>query len=161
MIIMRALLATLLVLAAATAHADSSVPGNGAGSPVLASLQRTACLGRCPMYAVTVLRDGSVHWEGKRFVKVVGKAVAKLTPATIAKLVDAFKRADYFALQDRYVRYDVTDHPSALTSFDDGTRKKTIAHYHGDRSAPQSLDVLEEEIDEIVGTGRWIGPDQR
>ena len=161
MIIMRALVIPLLLLAAATSHADSSVPDNGGGSPVLASLQRTACLGRCPMYTVTVLRDGTVQWEGKRFVKVVGKAAAKLTPATIAKLIDAFERADYFARKDRYVRYDVTDHPSALTSFDDGKRKKTIAHYHGDRSAPQALDVLEEEIDEIVGTSRWIGPDQR
>jgi hypothetical protein len=161
MIIMRALVATLLLLIAAGAHADATVPSNSAGSPVLATLERTACYGRCPIYTVTILRDGTVRWEGTRFVKVVGKAEAKLPAATVDKLVEAFKSAGYFALADKYTRYDITDHPSAITSFDDGTRKKKIQHYHGDRSAPEALSQLETRIDELAGTARFIGRDQR
>jgi hypothetical protein len=158
---MRTLVAACLVLVATTARADSSVPDKGGASPLLASLARTACYGRCPIYKVTVMRDGTVQWEGERFVKVTGKATAKLSAAAIAELVDAFKRADYFALKDKYDRYDVTDHPSAITSFDDGTRHKTVSNYHGDRSTPERLDALEAHIDEIVGTAKWIGRDQR
>ena len=131
-------------------------------SRLLASLERTACYGRCPIYTVTVLRDGTVQWEGERFVEGHrqgdGQAVGR---EQLAELADAFQKAGYFALKDKYTSYDVTDHPSANTSYDDGTRHKTIAHYHGDRSAPEALDELEARIDEIVGTGKWIGRDQR
>ncbi|MCU1278658.1 MAG: hypothetical protein JWM53_2204 [bacterium] len=157
MIAMRNFVAACVVLAATLAHADSSVPEKGAVSPVLASLERTACYGRCPIYKVTVLRDGTVLWEGERFVKVTGKATAKVSAAAITDLAKAFARADFFALQDKYDSYDVTDHPSAITVFDDGKRKKTIHHYHGDHSAPKALVELEDRIDTLVGTSKWIG----
>ena len=158
---MRTLAAVCVLAVASLAFADSSVPAAPAGAPVMVSLQRTACYGRCPIYTVTVLRDGTVQWEGKRFVKVVGKATAKLPAAKLAALAEAFKRADYFALADKYESYDVTDHPSAITSYSDGKREKTIHHYHGDRSAPEQLSELEGRIDELVGTSRWIGRDER
>ena len=157
---MRNLVAACLVLAASIAQADSSVPQPGSASALLASLERTACYGRCPIYTVTVLRDGTVLWEGRRFVKVTGKATAKLPAATVTALADAFKKAGFFAFADRYERYDITDHPSALTSYSDGTRNKTVHHYHGDQSAPAALDELERRIDELVGTARWIGKER-
>ncbi len=155
---MRILLAASLLLSASVALADSSVPPTAAGaSPVLATLQRTACYGRCPIYKVTVLRDGTVRWEGERFVKTTGAATAKLSASALAELAKAFARADFFALADKYTRYDVTDGPSAIVSFDDGKRKKTIEHYHGDTSAPPALEELESTLDRVIGTGRWIG----
>jgi hypothetical protein len=157
---MRTLAAAFLVLVATLAQADSSVPEKGATSTVLASLERTACYGRCPIYKVTVLRDGTVLWEGERFVRVTGKATAKLSAAAITDLGKAFARADFFALHDKYDSRDVTDHPSAITTFDDGKRKKTIRHYHGDHSAPVALGELENRIDELVGSARWIGKER-
>ena len=149
-----------LVLFGSIALADSSVPEKGAASPPIVSLARTACYGRCPIYKVTVLRDGTVLWEGERFVQVTGKVTAKLPAAAMTDLGKAFARADFFALQDKYDSYDVTDHPSAITTFDDGKRKKTIHHYHGDRSAPKALDELEDRIDALVGTTKWIGKER-
>jgi uncharacterized protein DUF6438 len=154
------ILAALLLLGS-VALADSSVPNAGGASAPVVSLERTACYGRCPIYKVTVLRDGTVLWEGERFVKTVGKATAKLPPAALAQLADAFKTADFFALHDKYESYDVTDHPSAVTTFDDGKRKKTVRHYHGDRSAPKAVYELEDAVDRIVGTAKWIGREQR
>jgi Domain of unknown function (DUF6438) len=158
---MRTLVASLVLCAASLALADSSVPQAPVASSVMLSLERTACYGRCPIYTVTVLRDGTVQWEGRQFVKTTGEATAKLPAATLTALADAFKRADYFSLHDKYDSYDVTDHPSAITSYSDGSKKKTIHHYHGDRSAPEKLSELESRIDELVGTSKWIGRDQR
>jgi hypothetical protein len=152
------ILAAFVVMASATlALADSTVPEPSSGASVMLSLERTACFGRCPIYTVTVLRDGTVRWEGKQFVKVSGKATAKLSAATLAALADAFKRAGYFALADQYENHDMTDGPTAIMSYADGAKKKTIRHYHGDSSAPQKLSQLESRIDELVGTVRWIG----
>ena len=36
---------------------------------LLASIQRTACFGQCPMYRATFLDNGEVKYVGKRFVK--------------------------------------------------------------------------------------------
>jgi len=154
------ILAALLLLGS-VALADSSVPSTGGASAPTVSLERTACYGRCPIYKVTVLRDGTVLWEGERFVKTTGKASAKLPAAALAQLADAFRTAGFFALQDKYERYDITDHPSAIVTFDDGKRKKTVHHYHGDTSAPKQLYELEDAIDRIAGTAKWIGRDQR
>ena len=152
---MRTLVALLLL--GSVALGDSSVPKEGGASTPMVSLERTACYGRCPIYKVTVLRDGTVLWEGERFVKTAGKATAKLSAAAVAELAKAFAKADFFALHDKYDSYDVTDHPSAIVMFDDGKRKKTVHHYHGDRSAPKALYELEEAIDYGIGTQRWIG----
>jgi hypothetical protein len=154
---MRTLVAAVVLAAATLAFADSSVPEAPSGSSVMLSLERTACYGRCPIYKVTVLRDGTVRWEGVEFVKVTGKATAKLPAATLAALADAFKRADYFALADDYTHRDMTDHPSAVLSYADGGKKKAIRHYHGDHSAPAQLSELESRVDELVGTAKWIG----
>ena len=150
------LAAALGLVAASSALADSSVPQAAGKSGVLVSLERTACYGTCPIYTVTVLGDGTVLWEGRRFVKVTGKAKAKLSEAKLTALEDAFKEADFFSLADTYVQYDMTDQPSAITQFDDGKRKKSIRHYHGDRRAPPALSELENKIDQIIGTVRWI-----
>src|SRR3954469_345953 len=104
----------LLLLLGSVALADSSVPKQAAGSALTVSLERTACYGRCPIYKVTVLRDGTVEWQGEQFVKTRGKATAKLSPATMAQLAEAFKAADFFALHDKYDNREMTDQPSAI-----------------------------------------------
>lgn len=124
---------------------------------VLATLERTACYGTCPIYKVTVYRDGAIEWAGEKFVKVVGAASGHATAAQLQKLRDAFARADYAALRDKYESYDVTDNPSAITSFSDGGRVKTVSHYYGDTHVPESLGQLETAIDEILETTRWVG----
>jgi hypothetical protein len=145
------------ILSCAIALADTSAPAPERGA-VLATLERTVCFGTCPSYRVTVFSDGRVQWEGASFVKVKGKATAKLTPAELAALRDAFRDAKYFARQDADC-YDVTDNPSANTSFDDGKQKKSIKHYYGCRSSKDApaLTALENKIDAILGTERWVG----
>lgn len=150
------ILAALLLLSS-VALADSSVPNAAGASPVMVTLERTACYGRCPVYKVSVLRDGTVSWDGERFVKTTGKATAKLPASAMSELAKAFARAGFFALHDKYESYDVTDNPSAIVSFDDGKRNKTIRHYHGDSSSPKELYELEDRIDQLLGTARWIG----
>jgi hypothetical protein len=51
----------------------------------------------------------------------------------------------------------VTDLPSAISSATVGGRTKRIEHDHGCGSAPGALQVLEQRIDEVLGSGRWTG----
>jgi hypothetical protein len=156
---MRGLVITMALTLAMMARADTTAPQSTAGT-LVASLERTACYGTCPIYKIWIFSDGTVKYEGKRFVKKTGAAVGKLAPKALAQLAKVFARADFFALDEKYERSDITDGPSAIVFYDDGTRRKTISHYHGDTSAPESLRKLEDEIDRVVKIDRFAGTEK-
>jgi Domain of unknown function (DUF6438) len=168
---MRALL-TLVVLitsAAACGSAPSapatSPPSNrggassGAHEP-MATIERTPCFGWCPVYKVTVFRDGTLEYDGDSYVKTKGKATGRLSADQLAKLDELFQANNYLALADRYTDANVTDMPSVNTSYTVGGKTKTVEHYQGNNSAPAGLSVVEEGIDRIIQIERWIGTEK-
>lgn len=127
---------------------------------LLASLERGVCYGTCPAYKLTVYRDGKVEYVGKDFVKKIGKASGTLTDAQLAALDKLFLDAKYTSeYKAAYTSYDVTDNPSANTSYQPvgATKPKSVAHYYGDTHAPASLTEIESKFDDIVKIERWIG----
>ena len=138
--------------------------GKPTGSDDQITLERTACFGTCPMYTLTIKGDGSVTFDGKRFTKTIGTANGKITPADFRSLVREFEKINYFSLPDSYTPgtrecpQRVTDMPSANTSIHVNGRTKIVAHYHGcgTAGALAKLTALENKIDEVVGTEKWI-----
>jgi hypothetical protein len=124
---------------------------------VMATLERTACFGSCPMYKVTVYRDGVVAYDGEMFVKQKGAHTGQITANEVADLDRAFGDAHYFDLADKYTNYEMTDMPSANTSYAQGGRTKSIEHYYGDSKAPEALSQLEDKIDTIIHIEQFIG----
>lgn len=125
--------------------------------PVLATLGREACYGFCPIYTVTVHTNGVVQYEGENFVKVMGKATGQLDEPALARLKQAFATAKFASLKNSYETVSRTDAPTAVVSYGDGAKKKSVRHYHGDMNAPPALDQLENDIDAIVHIEQWIG----
>jgi hypothetical protein len=127
---------------------------------LLASLRRTACLGQCPVYTVTIFRDGLVEYEGESFVKAAGKVSAQLDRAQLVAIDELFARNGYLVLGDAYDDHGVMDFPWAYTSYrPSGCSTKSIAHYYGDPDAPRALVVIEDGLDRIVDIEQWIGTD--
>jgi hypothetical protein len=163
---MRVVLALLVVAACggppspAAVSTSTPAPAAAAHEP-LATIERTACHGFCPIYKVTVFRDGAVDYEGTRFVKTKGSAQGKLAPEQLAALDQLFQSNHYLGLHDAYEEYKVTDMPSIHTSYvPAGGKAKTVRHYVGDRSAPSELTAVEQGIDWIVDIEHWIGSDE-
>jgi hypothetical protein len=138
------------------ARADNTVPSGGSAT-LVASLERGPCYGTCPIYKVSVFSDGTLKYEGIRFVKKTGAQTGKLKPGDLDQLVKAFRDARYFDLADAYDHADVTDHASVRTSFSDGGKTKSVHHYLGDHSAPAELAALELAFDQIVKIERFTG----
>ena len=124
---------------------------------VLATLQRTACYGRCPIYVVTVYRDGAVEFVGDEYVKTKGKATGSITLAQVDAIEDLFVKNHYTTLRDSYEEVQVTDMPSARSSYRslDGQVKR-VGHYYGDRDAPEILATIEEGLDSLVNIDQWV-----
>jgi hypothetical protein len=129
---------------------------------VLATLQRTACYGRCPIYVVTVYRDGAVEFVGEEYVKTKGNATGHITLAQVDAIEDLFVNNHYTTLRDSYEELQVTDMPSAKSSYRslDGHVKR-VGHYHGDRDAPPILATIEEGLDTLVNIDQWVGGTHR
>jgi hypothetical protein len=152
----------LLVMACGAASHTATPPADPAGSAgshePLATLERTACYGFCPVYKVTIFRDGVVEYDGEQFVKVQGRATGHLGARQLAELDALFQQNGYLQLASSYQKQTVTDLPSAFTSYSPAPgRTKSVKHYLGDWSAPEALTRVEEGIDRIVHIEQWIG----
>lgn len=119
---------------------------------VVITLERTPCFGFCPSYFVTVHGNGTVVYEGGDFVEVKGAQRSEIPQEGVQELVDEFYEIGFFSLRDRY-EAQVTDLPSQTTSITvDGTTK-TVYRYGFE---PERLAMLEDKIDEIAGTEKWV-----
>lgn len=127
---------------------------------LLATIERTGCLGWCPIYKLSVYADGALEYDGEMFVKTKGHATGKLAAAQVDELEALFDHEKYFALKDSYEKYTVTDMPSVVTSFHGQGQHKTVHHYLGDDSAPTALGEVELGIDRITNIDQFIGTDK-
>lgn len=127
------------------------------GQPVTIRLERTACYGRCPIYRVEIRGDGLVTYTGERFVAVTGVRTRRIPPAAVARLVDQFRAANFYALKDSY-RAGITDMPSAITTLRIGRHSKRVVDYAGQMAGmPPAVSDLEQAIDRAAGTEAWVG----
>jgi hypothetical protein len=130
--------------------------------PPAISLERTPCFGGCPVYTISVSSSGQVTFEGKAHVRELGTHTAEIPGQQVDALLMELKRAGYFNFASRYAvseaacgRY-VTDLPSAISTATLKGRTKRIEHDYGCGAAPGALMVLEQRIDEVLGTERWV-----
>jgi hypothetical protein len=130
------------------------------------TLERTWCNGTCPIYTVTVRRDGTVTYDGEEYVKVRGHRSRRLSSEQFQQLVHEIQRIGFFKLKDEYMDKEhpdgsfetVTDLPSAITTVRAGKTRKRIKNYYG---GPESLAEFENLIDKVAGSSAWTGNSQQ
>lgn len=137
-------------------------------SDTIITLERGVCLGACPEYKLTVYADGKVTFDGLYSVKEMGVFKISISQKKVRQLIEAFEKANYFSLKDEYITKKdgcsdvLTDMPFVTTSIITDGKSKSIKHYygcegnHGRLIYPKGLTELENKIDKIVGTKRWI-----
>lgn len=146
-------------------------------------MERSGCYGPCPVYDLTIQPDGKVSFEGKFWTEVKEKTEGKITQEQLKKIIASIEEANFFSLDNAY-NYDSKNCPNIATdsatvnlSIKLNGKEKTINHYQGcfendkpkDAASinkpqdlreiiyPQELYKLENKIDEIIETKRWIG----
>jgi hypothetical protein len=146
---------------AATACAQSmDVPRD-----TLVQLQRTSCLGTCPVYTVTIDARGGITYEGERSVRVFGRRTAQIAPSVVATLLARAEGIRFFDMRDDYrvIQYpngsfgSPSDMPTQIVTVTANGRTKRVEDYV---AAPDALREFEREIDEAAGTKRWIFLDE-
>jgi ankyrin repeat protein len=135
-------------------HQDFPDSSNLAG--LVMTLSRTGCFGACPSYTVEIHGDGTILYKGNSSVVFTGDHRDQISAEQVSEVLDAFHKADYFSLRDEY-SYQVTDCPTYTTSFQIDQVFKSVTDYVGaEAGMPQSVSNLEETIDRVSGTMKWI-----
>ena len=144
---------------------NAAAQGVDVPADTLIHLQRTSCLGPCPVYTVTIDARGAVTYEGERAVRVVGRQTARIAPSLVARLLAGAERIHFFDLRDVYrvIEYpdgstsSPSDFPTTIVTITVNGRTKRVEDYVG---APDVLGPFEREIDAAARTRRWIFLDE-
>lgn len=120
------------------------------------TLRRSACYGACPVYSVEISGGGLVVYTGTSHVLATGEQYSQISQDAVAQILEAFRRADYFSLENEY-RYPVTDCSTYVTSISFDGHSKSVKDYVGEYAGmPQAVAELEMTIDRLTGTEIWI-----
>jgi hypothetical protein len=141
----RLLMASTIILMVAVLAAAQMPVSKDVDQITEVTLERTACYGSCPIYKVTLRRDGTISYKGREFVELKGSYEGKVYG--FDRLAQLILSSGYFNLKDRYT-INATDLPSTITSVVREGKRKTVTNY-GDRG-PVELWGIEMAIDGML-----------
>lgn len=122
-------------------------------------IERTMCYGNCPVYSVTVDKEGNVIFNGEMFVYKSGQHHWKISKKKVEQLNDLIDSFDFKSFKYEPGSGFITDQPSCITTvkYPDGEIKE-IDHYYGHIMIDDSLTAFEKKIERIIGTKKYVNP---
>lgn len=114
------------------------------------TLERTACLGSCPDYKVTIRGNGTVCYEGRAYVAVKGIRTTAI-PASVVQKLQQKLRGEKFLHWPEQNQVCVDFAETKITATLDGQKKEVIEGCN----QPGKVLQLAREIDQISGAERW------
>ena len=167
----------LLVLAAGcwTGGTSAEPPKRDVPSTFEVTMERTSCLGACPVYKVAIDGNGRVRWRGIANVVALGQRRAQVP---VTRVGDLRRKLDEVRFFERDEVGELPAKPTCVTTAagrscsmsasvticSDTSRavltvrtevaRHTVTNDHCD---PSPLDDVEALIDEIARTSMWTG----
>lgn len=131
------------------------------------TLERTWCLGTCPVYSVRVGGDGSVRYEGSKYVLRTEVVESRIDPARLEPILREMEALDYLRHEHR-CRSKMRDSPGTGVKLLVGKTSRRFVDMHSGRECGQvateldtiwhaSVDRIGKLVDELVQSEQWIG----
>ncbi len=121
---------------------------------VLASIRKTSCFGKCPVFEFRVFSDGRLEYDGKRFVEMEGLYEATAPEGMLEAIKTEAKKSGYMNLEDDYPTNGarIPDLPSTYTSLKFEEAEKKIKNNH---NAPKALIAFEKYLVSWIEKVAW------
>jgi len=109
---------------------------------LIASIKKTPCFGKCPVFEIKLFSDGVVNYIGKKYVDKLGVFEASISVEEAKMLIADIANLGYFSLEENYPNngQKISDLPNTITFVKNKTESHTITNNH---QAPQSLNQIE------------------
>lgn len=91
---------------------------------LIMALSRSGCFGYCPEYRIRVHGDGLVEYDGTCAVAVTGHRESHIPRQAVDALFEQFRKADFFSLDDRYIRLVIEPPAKRLRSLSMDTKRR-------------------------------------
>jgi hypothetical protein len=130
---------------------------------VSVSLARTACLGSCPVYEVTLYGNGSGVYDGRQFVKTTGRWEFEVEPHHLAEILEELATIDFMQNEHR-CRWLANDAPAIDLRLRIGTREQRF--YGMNPATPDEpeeaaihskVDLVASHVETAANIESWIG----
>lgn len=148
-------LGCLLVFGAVLALLQScGSPANATLSKLdpLIEMSKGPCYGRCPVFTLTIYKNGIASYKGERYTERLGTFVRKLEKPEMERIRGEFTRANFSQFRDSY-RGRIPDMQSVTISYHENGKKKTVT---GKEIRPNAVKWLESQLDQIAQSEGWI-----
>jgi hypothetical protein len=139
---------------------DSTV--NSYNCDTVVSLERSGCLGKCPVFKLSLLSNGSVYFQGRHNVNRIGIYDTLLNKPELKKLVSEFNSSCFFRLRDKYdlnTCVGLTDLSSIVISVRTNKVSKRVSFYIGCidyHNEARLMTSLAKKIEDISNVKTWI-----
>lgn len=127
------------------------------GKPVSITLERAGIYNPHGIYSVTLDSDGDIEFCGPGFVKSPGPHQSRISRAAVEALVQEFRKADFFSLDDNYVSYSAESNDNSLRVRIGGQEKTVMDAAGREVGMPAVIRSLQRAVDEAAETSRWVG----
>jgi hypothetical protein len=117
------------------------------------SLRRGACYGPCPIYQVTLRRDGTATWHGDTFSQRLGDYRGEVFEEDFVKLAGFIEQSGFFEWADRY-EVEVTDNPEYELEVERGDERRKVVQYATDE--PRDFWTIATLIDGLCFGIEWV-----
>lgn len=119
-------------------------------------LEKTGCYGPCPVYSAIIYGDGTVIYDGNKFVDNIGKSTHQIPKEQVDDMVELIYELGYFSLKDSY-RHPATDMSTVITSVKINDDEKTVTNYG--HYGPDRLHKIEKKIEDLTNFILFLKPD--
>ena len=135
-------------------------------SSAIITLERTACYGTCPIYSLSIYKNGKTKYFGLEYVQQTGLHQSSISKSDLNYLLSFAHDNEYGNLQDEYrtiidtaddgtpIKLTVSDLPTKITSLLINGDRKIVENYFG---GPDWLSSFEKKIDSIADVRKWVG----
>lgn len=127
------------------------------GQAVSITLERAGMYDPYGIYSVTLDSDGDIDFCGPGFVKAPGRQRSRISRPAFDALIQEFREADFFSLDDRYIS-NTAESEDIHLRVRIGNQEKTVMDAGGrEVGMPAVIRNLQKAVDEAAETSRWVG----
>lgn len=123
---------------------------------IVASLKKTPCYGKCPVYEIKFTENQYVLWRGYENTERIGYFEAKLPGKVLEQIKQKVRQENLFELEDFYPQQGefLDDYPAVITHIysPEGLEQRTVHVYDAPRGLKEFEDLLIESIKNLQWT---------
>lgn len=135
----------------ASSGESNAVEETMADKSLLLKFERTACLGQCPAFRVTIMNDGSATYEGMTFAPREGLYKSTFSKEVVKEIISEAERIGYWDFKEKYDA-PVTDIPSTIYEIHHADQQHRVVARVG---TPAELKAYGKYLDKVIESVKW------